>query len=197
MGKLVERLQACLLELEAHHNGVDGWRPSGQATPYLYLLYNKGRDGVTANDVRLEPWVWGMNRTLGGFLHRSADLISQHQGMTSKLIRPDMIGVGVVCEGWALGTDEAEDVERVARERRIHQHVNRRENRIVLGTLMAGSTVYSVIRFRRQNEIIALPDNEREATLEGAIPEGLRYMADTLLMVSSMGGTHVRPGIVF
>lgn len=180
MNKLTINLRACLLDLEEYHGRVDGWRPSSDAAPYLYFVYLKSGKVIT-RDIGLAPWVWEQRSTIGDFLWSAAQMMHEDREVLSLLIPNDFIGLVGVFEGWGLSKEEDRDIERIAKSRRIHLHPDRRENRMVIGTLLASSTIHAVIRYRRRNQIMWCPDDEGEGSLTGGIPEGLRHMADVML----------------
>lgn len=184
MNKLTTSLRACLLNLEAHHGRVDGWRPSSAASPYMYFLYLKAGE-IIARDIELAPSTWNQQRTVGGFLRAAATKLHDERQVVSLLMPRDFVGVAVICEGWSLSPEEDADFERIAKSRRVHLHPNRRECRIVLGTLLTSSTVHSITRYRRRNQIVLCPDDEHGGSLMGGIPEGMRHMADVMLDVAA------------
>ena len=180
MTKFTDSLWACLLNLEEHHSRVDGWRPSDSATPNLYFLYQKTSE-IVADEVIVPRWTWEVAGSLGQFLRRIARLMEKHGAALGRLVHPAMVGVGVVCEGWGLSASEEQDVERVAKSRRIHQHPNRRETRMVIAAPLTRSMVFTVMRYRRYNEIIKFPDGENPP-IDGAVPDALRFFAQTVAL---------------
>jgi hypothetical protein len=182
-----DRLWACLLNLEAHHARTYGWQPSSSATPTLHFLRRTAGEIVT-RQIPIPDHAWRLATSLGGYINAATEAFDKHRTAIGPLTPPDLAGVAVVFEGWGLSADEDKEFERYAKSRRIHQHPDRRECRMALGAPLVGPSVYTVIRYRRKNEILKFPDPEHHAAeIDGDVPAALRDFAQAMLSVAQAG----------